>query len=235
MYGFVDSLSQNVRIWSGNPDCQLAHDTLIKWLRARGVEFKADASVDDNILKGNLGETIAFYIGLHHGYGDCHSFAANALRPFNPNSSIDFDIVWVFFGQNQNDDWAALQEVKATSGTNLAYADALIPDYNKLFGTNLRLTLQTRFQDLQAKLEFESKRPDLGKRLFRMAGNAPSTSSQLKLLPTLVHEKNNTQPQPKMLAVRETLVGMGWGQVEAWAVGLSELDVRIVRIAKGQN
>jgi hypothetical protein len=57
----------------------------------------------------------------------------------------------------------------------------------------------------------------------------------VRLLPTLVHEKNGTTPHPKMLAIRETLIGLGWTEVEAWAIALSDLDQRLVRIATGKS
>jgi hypothetical protein len=235
MPAFTHNISGNIRLWSGHPNCQAAHDSIIAWLKERNIAFRETASLTDNILRGNIGETITFYIALHNGYEPCHAYPANALRPFNPNSAIDFDIAWVYFGDNAKDDWAALQEVKTTSGKDLSYANALIPDYEKLFGTNIRLTLQTRLQDIQARLEFGSKRRDLGNRVFRLAGNTPQTSSRVRLLPTMVHEKVGTAPDQKMLAVRETLIGMGWSEVEAWAIGLSDLDQRLVRIATGKS
>jgi hypothetical protein len=224
----------NVRLWSGDPDCQAAHEAILEWLRSRKVRFRDTASPVDHILRGNLGETITFFVAVHDDYEACHAYPANALRPFNPNSAIDFDIAWVYFGADPKDDWAALQEVKTTSGKDLSYADALIPDYEKLFGTNLRLTLQTRLQDIQGRLEYGSKRKDLGDRVFRLAGNTPQTSSRVRLLPTLVHDKAGATPDYKMLAVRETLIGMGWADVEAWAIGLTDLDDRLVRIATGK-
>ena len=95
----------------------------------------------------------------------------------------------MFLGADPKEDWASLQEVKTTSGKDLSYADALVPDYEKLFGTNVRLTLQTRLQDIQARLEFGSRRRDLGDRVFRLAGNSPQTSSRVRLLAYVWGEK----------------------------------------------
>lgn len=233
MAAFKHSGDNSVRLWEGDPDCQAAHESIVEWLRGKGLNFRDTASSVDNILKGNLGESISFYIAWNNGYEPCHAYPANALRPFNPNSAIDFDIAWVFFAADPKDDWAAMQEVKTTSGENLAYADALVSDYEKLFGTNLKLTLQTRLQDIQTRLEYGAKRKDLGMRVFQLAGNSPPTSPRVRLLPTLVHEKNRPNALPKMLAVRELLIGKGWTNVEAWSVALSDLDQRLARIATG--
>ena len=90
------------------------------------------------------------------------AYPANATRPFRPNSAIDFDIVWLDLADDPKDDAATLQEVKTTSGPSLGYADNLIDDYDKLFGTNPRLTLWTRLQDIKNKLEFERSRAFAG-------------------------------------------------------------------------
>jgi hypothetical protein len=38
-----------------------------------------------------------------------------------------------------------------------------------------------------------------------------------------------------MLLVRESLTGKSWADVEPWAVGLSSLDGRLVRLARGKS
>lgn len=199
--------------------------------------FLASAQLDNNILRGNLGESIGFCVAYWHGYSGCRAYPANATRPFRPNSAIDFDIVWLDLADDPKDDAATLQEVKTTSGPSLGYADNLIDDYDKLFGTNPRLTLWTRLQDIKNKLEFEALEPGLCGRVSALAGGSPRTSSRIRLIPTLVHERAGTDPQTKMLAIRQTLIGRGWaaGSVEGWAIGLADLDDRLVRLATGRN
>ena len=237
MNGFSSIEADGVLLWVGDPDCQMAHDAILTWLREKCAPFLPSAREDDNILRGKLGESVGFCVAYWHGYDRCCSFPANALRPFRPNSAIDFDIVWLVFGANTRDDLAVLQEVKTTSGRSLHYADKLVEDYEKLFGTNVRLTLQTRLQDIKNKLEFEQQRPELCPRVSALAGGAPRTSAGIQLLPTLVHERTGTDPRPKMLAIRETLLARGWApeRVEAWAIGLTDLDERLIRLATGRN
>ena len=101
----------------------------------------------------------------------------------------------------------------------------------------MRLTLHTRLQDIKNKLEFEQRRLDLARRASALAGGSPRTSSQVRLLPTMVHERAGADPQTKMLAIRETLLSRGWaaGAVVGWAIGLTDLDDRLVRLATGRN
>ena len=119
MKGFARSDAGGVVLWFGDPDCQAAHNSLLAWLRRKCSPFLPSARRDDNILRGNLGESIGFCVAYWHGYSDCHGFPANALRPFRPNSAIDLDIVWLRFGADASDDVATLQEVKTTSGASL--------------------------------------------------------------------------------------------------------------------
>jgi hypothetical protein len=63
MPGFVRGDTSGVVLWGGDPDCQAAHDAILHWLNENCPNFYTDASEDDNILKGNLGETIVFCVG----------------------------------------------------------------------------------------------------------------------------------------------------------------------------
>jgi len=113
----------------------------------------------------------------------------------------------------------------------------LIHDYDKLFGTDPRFTLQTRLQDIKNKLEYEHQRPDLCPRVADLAGRSPQTSPQVRLLPTLVHERLTSDPQTKMLAIRQTLYGKGWAlsAVQPWAIGFFDSNARLLRLAMGQQ
>jgi hypothetical protein len=154
---FAGITADGVLALRGRPVCQSGHDALLKWLTDNATPFlaPADARRDNNILRGNLGETIAFCVSYWRDCQNYRVFATNALRPFRPKSDIDIDIVWLSFGVNPSDDFAIIQEVKTTSGTELSYARALVDDYDKLFGTNIRLTLHTRLQDI--KIDFSSR------------------------------------------------------------------------------
>ena len=230
-----------VLLWVGDPDCQAAHEAILHWLQKNCPTFCATPPEGGNvnILRGNLGETIAFCAGYWYVFDSSHikPFTANALNPFGRISKSDIDIVWIRFGETGDDDTAFLQEVKTTGDASLSLADSLISDYDKLFDTNPQVTLHTRLQYIKNKLEFEHKQPELCPRVAALAGQSPQTSPQVQLLPTLVHERLGSDPQTKMLAIRETLYGKGWARraVQPWAIGLFDLNARLLRLAMGQQ
>ena len=87
-------------LWVGDPDCQAAHDAILHWLQENCPLFSTESAEDDNILRGNLGETIAFCIGHWYVFNDtlAHAFTANALNPFGKGSrpgltSYGYDLV----------------------------------------------------------------------------------------------------------------------------------------------
>jgi hypothetical protein len=239
MPGFVRNETAGVILWMGDPDCQAAHNATLSWLMENCPTFYSTPSTGDNILKGNLGETITFCVGYWYVFDSSHvkAFAANALNPFGGISKPDIDIVWIRFGATGIDDMAILQEVKTTGDSALSLADNLISDYDKLFGTNPRFTLHMRLQDIKNKLEYEHRQPELCPRVSELAGQSPQTSPQVQLLPTLVHERLGSDPHTKMLAIRETLYGKGWSRraVQPWAIGLFDLNTRLLRLAMGQE
>ena len=71
--------------------------------------------------------------------------------------------------------------------------------------------------------------------MTELAGQSPQTSPQVRLFPTLVHERHESDPRTKMLAIRETLCGKGWARqaVQAWAIGFFDLNDRLFRLAQG--
>lgn len=225
-----------VLLWTGNPDCQAAHNEILKFLETNCKPFPANVIEEDNILRGNLGETITFCLGKTERFRACIGHFANALRPFSGKSNPELDLLWVHFGERPSDDWAMLQEVKTTSADSIDYAKNLTDDYDKLFGTNPRLTLHTRIQDFKNRLEFEHNKPrNILKRANQLAGTEPANCRRIRLLPTAVHDLTANDAAETMLVVRETLTARGWQNVEAWAIGLSSLDNRIVRLAKGRR
>jgi hypothetical protein len=239
---FTHHSASGVVTWEGHPNCQAGHDALLEWLKETVERFLSDAEVAEggNIIRGNLGEAIAFCIGYWHDCKNHRAHAVNAWRPLNPQSLIDIDIVWVFFARKAKDDYAIVQEVKTTSGKTLGYANTLIADYDKLYGTNLDLTLRTRFKPLKKEFLFKvggKEGKNLSERLFALVGGSPTTSPRIWLRPTLVHELVGTNPRAKMTWIRNTLIGKGWtpALIEAWAIGLTDLDFRLHRLATGKR
>jgi hypothetical protein len=234
---FSAAEASSVLLWSGDPDCQAAHDAILGFLDANCKPFPLSPQPDDNILRGNLGETITFCLGHWERFGhECHGHFANALRPFSGQSNPELDLLWVYIGRSQQDDWGVLQEVKTSGRGTIEYANNLINDYDKLFADNSRLTLQTRIQDFKNRLQYERNEPQaILDRVNRLFGLTPAGCSQLRLLPTVVHDLDATDVASTMLAIRDTLIGRSWYNVEPWAIGLSALDSRLLRLAGGQR
>ena len=233
------SAHSNVILWTGIPDCQTAHQVILQELSSFCTEFLSSAPSDDphlNILKGNIGEFIGFCTGKWNGFASYQAFAANAFTPLSGIAKPDIDIVWLHFGDDPNNDIVVLQEIKTTGSSSLNYADRLIDDYEKLFGPDPAVTLQSRLQGIKNKIEYEHKRKDLCPRISRLGGVSPQTSLQVQLLPTLVYELTGSEPLKKMIAIRSSLCGLGWlpSSIEAWAIGLSDLNERIVKLAMGK-
>ena len=137
--------------WEPDPSANAAHATILGWLMGSVPSaFLTATEPVSNSVKGNLGEFIAYRIGSSFIFtNQIIADTANAADPLSRISRPDIDIVWLYFGKSASDDWAALQEVKTTGQSSLALADDLITDYDKLFGENLRLTLQTRLSVLK--------------------------------------------------------------------------------------
>lgn len=234
---FCFSEDSSVVLWTGNPDCQAAHDEILSFLTDHCQPFPSSVKNGDNILRGNIGETITFCLGKSERFDQEYlGHFANALRPFSGKSNPELDLLWVHFGATANDDWAVLQEVKTTAAQSIAYANNLIDDFDKLFGTNARLTLHTRVQDFKNRLEFEQNRPaSLIRRASQLCGTSPAACPRIRLLPTVVHDTAAQDVVDTMLLVRETLSSKNWSDVEPWAIGLSSLDDRLIRLARGQS
>lgn len=227
-----------VALWVGTPDCQSAHDALLIWLRENGVTFKTSRAQVLQSIRGNLGESVVFCVGIWNDFRLHTPFAGNALAPLQNISKPGIDILWLVIGTDATGDIAFLQEVKTTAGLDLAYADTVIADYEKLFGTDANLTLHTRLQEIKTVLQYQHKvSRNILLRVSGLAGNSPASSPKIRLVPTLVHDRNSSPPATKMVAIRETLVGQGWiaDAVMPWAIGLTQLDDRLHRLAMGQR
>jgi hypothetical protein len=234
---FSKSSYSGVILWVGNPNCQAAHLAVLAWLRQHCRSFIAVSGSLSESVKGNLGETISFCVGSWFDFRRLLPFPANAFAPLSSISRPDVDIVWIFLGKRSLEDFAILQEVKTTTASSLDYADKLIPDYEKLFGTNVTLSLHTRLQGIKNEVEYKLGRPKLCLRISDLAGKSPQTSPKIRLLPTLVHDLSAGNPVKKMVAIRSTLFGRGWlpGSVDPWAIGLSQLEARLKKLAEGKK
>ena len=223
-------------IWEGDPNDVAAHRTILSWLESAVDGDFLDASTKmSNRIKGNLGEFVAYRIGATYVFSNlANAYGANTWAPLSDISRPDLDIVWLHFGDAEQDDWAAIQEVKTTGQRNLNIADELVSDYSKLFGENVQLTLQTRLGALKNKLEQQGQE-DKSYRLTRLGGPSPDRATGVRLIPTLMHDRG-VSPASKMTLVRQNLIGRGWsaGTIDCWSILLGDIDQRLERIARGR-
>lgn len=223
--------------WAADPDDSAAHRSILDRLAEVAPSGFIEVSGDlPNPVKGNLGEFIAYCIGDTYVFtnGEIAS-GANTPDPLGKISKPDVDIVWLFIGENQSEDWAVLQEVKTTGEQSLRLADALITDYDKLFGHDVSLTLQARLGVLKNKLE-QMGQGHLASRITALTAPSPDLAVKIRLIPTLLHDAAH-DPSDKMVFVRQALIGRGWSPdaVQCWSVALGEIDQRLKRIAQGQE
>lgn len=237
MTAFRRSTGGGVTLWVGRPNCQAAHDAILKWLRSHVGTFLPRNKALNTAIMGNLGETIAFVVGVQHDFSGHFCFAANAFDPLNRISRSFVDLVWLAFGKTTAEDVVFVQEVKTTVDSSLSLANELAADYYKLFGNDPALTLHTRLQAIKNELEYTLHRPKLCVRLSALAGKSPETSAQVRLVPTLVHGAKSGKAQTKMTAVRAVLSSNGWpaSSVTAWSIRLSALQRRLSRLAHGRK
>ena len=223
--------------WEGDPDEDAAHQTILAWLQgAVTAGFLKPTESLANAVKGNLDEFIAYRIGESYTFTNVTiAHAANAWDPLSQISRPDVDIIWLYFGNDEVNDWAALQEVKTTGEASLGLADSLIADYEKLFGENLRLTLQTRLGALKNKLDQQGQ-GDLSPRVTALGGPTPNQARGIRLVPTLLHDAAHDS-SAKMSVVRQALFRRGWSTsaVECWSIALEDLDQCLTRLARGQQ
>ena len=233
----VTTTDEEIVLCEARPECQTGHDYLLVQLGEVAPYFLSPEDPLTTRIKGNLGEFVSFCVGQALAFASYQPFAVNAFDPLKNISSPEIDIVWLRFSTPPGDDSILLQEVKTTGDPRLTYVSRLTADYSKLFGTDPGLTLHTRLQKIKNVLEFSMGRSDLARRVSRLAGNSPATSPRVRLIPTAVHEKVASQPITKMLAIRDTLLGMGWGAdaIQPWSISLTDLDTRMDRLSHGQN
>lgn len=225
--------------WVGDPDCDAAHGYLLHRLQDHSTGFHESTSTVTSNVHGNIGEFITCCVGEDHAfaaYADHRVFGANADQPLGRLAKPQIDLVWLLLGSDQANDRALVQEVKTTCAERLTYAKALVADYAKLFGPQLRFTLQSRLQTIASECRRKLRRPDLSPRVRALAGTSPQTSPSIRLIPTLVHDLAAEPPGPPLVSVRQTLLLGGWSasQVTAWAIGLTDLESRLNRLACGE-
>lgn len=227
-------------LWSGaDPTCLGLYRHLQAFLISHQATLLPTGSVLTNSQKGNLGEFIAFRIGHENVFYDptLRIVTNNAHDPLNTISISGLDLAYVFFHPTDPaGDLLYIQEVKTTGDSSLAYGDALVTDYEKLYDGDGRTVLVNRVAAIKNRLEFEHRIPDhLLARLDDIVGTSPQNTLQVHLIPTLVHESTGSKPVAKLIGVRTEISGLGWSQsqITAWSIALADLDAGLTKLATG--
>jgi hypothetical protein len=223
---------ESVFVWRGDPDCAAAQDFVRKWLRENVSPYPVGWVPGNTQLQGSLGECIAFCCAIDSWDTQPRCFAANAFNPFSGISRNEIDLLWIFFAEDPSDDVVIQQEVKTTLGMDLAYARRLLDDYKKSFGANPRCTLNTNLQAAKSRLKYEVHAPDLARRINALQAGSAKAAKHLIAIPTLIHDTASEDSVPKMAGIEAELRAEGWQEVQAWAVGLSTLPIRLENITK---
>lgn len=235
--GFQETLTAGVRVYTGDPNCDAAHGALLAGLQKLRVPFIGTGETINLSQRGNLGEFISLHIAIAGAFNKMEKFAPNALQPFSPISGAGLDLIYVYFDPvSEDNDLLYIQEVKTTAAENLNYLNNLGNDYKKLFSTDMCLTLQTRIQCLANSFELERNNDAYAERVYRLGATAANECSRVRLIPTGVHALGVGNPVRKMLAIRSDIAAFGWNQanIESWAIALSDLEDRLLRLAREQ-
>ncbi len=231
---FVKTSTQPVCVWGPAPDDQAAHAWVLERLVQMGLPFSR--GVLSSRIQGNLGECCCMLIGAENDFRGFNCFPANAHQPLQDISRSELDLVWLWLAPDPSGDYAVLQEIKTTGGADLAYADTLCQDFEKLFGPDPALTLHTRLNAIANMLEYGHLDLLHADRVRMLAGLTPQASSDVFLVPSVLYDRKLiADPSPKMAAVRRSIIADGWSPdiVQAWAVGLGDLLARLARLKAG--
>ena len=235
---FAESTKADITLWRCKPDRSTTLEFLLGEIKkSPGGAFIKGGKLDAR-RQGNLGEFIALRVALGHPFNKStpQVFASNAIAPLQPISSAGIDICYAIFDPSTPaKDVLWIQETKTTCAKDLSYAHNLTDDYRKLFGTDLNLTLQSRIQVMQNRLELERNLPTLSKRLGALAATTASSCTQIRLMPTLVHDEASDDPVPTLVAVRSAICSLGWNKVQlsAWSIAIHQLEAALTGLAKG--
>jgi hypothetical protein len=234
---FQRTESSAVIVWTGSPNCNAAASSLLEKLRSDTTYFLNSPDELTNPIIGNLGEYISFTIGRVFDYESYYPFPANALNPLSRISRSELDIVWCHFGEFESDDLLVLQEVKTTFDPLLAISSKLVADYKKLFDTDPAEQLSMRIQAVKNAVQYSLGKPNLLPRLNRLQAPNPGSCKQIRVVPTLVHEKIGADPIAKLVTVRTSLVGLGWAEstITPWSISLADLETKLGNISTGKS
>lgn len=230
----------NLRSYTGYPKCEDAYKWILEKLIDTTNDFLVKATDFNDRIKGNLGEFVAFHITRaevepSRGW---YIFYSNADTPLSRISGPGLDICYLLLGNDSQglDDRLLIQEIKTTGSATLAYAQALVADYEKLKSADTSANLQARVLALKARMRDMYGIADRGvlERVQMLAHPDPAKCSKVYLLPTLVHELEAATPGPTLADVREKIGKQGWKLelVHPINIGLTKLNEGFLHLAQ---
>lgn len=225
--------AHGIVLWTGDPDCETARKAVRAKLESNSAYLLKTSDELTQIRAGNLGEYISFLIGKDFDFSHYQPVPANALNPLGPISKADLDIVWCYFGASDTEDLILLQEVKTTYSSDLEIRSKLITDYKKLFDTDPSQQLATRLMCLKNHFQYVLDQKHYLKRIDKLQASTPAACQQIKIVPTLVHERIDAKPVEKLIAVRSSLIGLGWNEksIIPWSISFEDFENRLIQIA----
>jgi hypothetical protein len=230
--------ASGITLWSGDPDCANAYAELQKRLRTNLAAFLLPGQELGNRRKGNLGEYITLQVARENDFAgkDFQKIFRNADAPLTDASAAGLDLVYVYFSPDGDvaKDFVVIQEVKTTQDADLKIAKSVVNDYQKLFGKDPEFNLSSRIASIKTHLEFKDFEKSFLMRVERLAQVTPSACIQIRLYPTLVHEKVGASPEKVLVAVRAEISTQGWPatSIAPWSIALSDIEEGLVKLAQ---
>lgn len=229
----------SVRSYTGDPTCADAYKWVSELLAETTNAWLTQADEFNDRIKGNIGEFVAFHvvkqgIDIQPGW---YVFYSNTDTPLSRISGAGLDIFYLFLGADLAGklDRLIIQEVKTTGSASLAYARALVDDYEKLKSVDPSLNLQARLRALKARMRDTHNIKDKAilSRVQSLSHPEPAKCSKVHFLPTLVHELTNSLPVLKLSQVRAAISAQGWNikLISPISIGLTRLDEGFLHLA----
>jgi hypothetical protein len=235
---------RTIHLVRGDPDCaafyQWIHSELTTILKKN---WPPKITALTTGLRGNLGEFISYRVARASGlYGKKNGFTIalmGALTPLQHGAppGLDITIVYLDPGGDVNKDCLYIMEVKTTGNLTLTYATALVGDYKKLLGkATIAGSLGERMNWLQAYLsETHEFSEDDVERVGNLFMPAPKDCTRIKLLPTLVHDRNagDAAAIAALDNVSKKIEGLGWRKsaITPWSIAMKKLTKCLIHLS----
>ncbi len=239
----TDTSGYDVSVVTGLPDCQTFYDWLLVELQTATANWPPKFKKLSPGQRGNLGEFIVLQVVNKSGFAgpDYKISTGGAATPLHGATHPGLDITVVYLDPNGvvANDRLYVIEIKTTGRTGLGYAKALIDDYQKLLGgTSVSSSLAIRFNYVigQLKAVHQMQAPQL-QRVKNLYQVSPSKCVAVKLVPTLLHDKQYGNPVRAMGKVATSIALLGWRQdcIEPWSISINRLNLCLLHLSNNSK